>query len=75
MRHPDNVDNFDEYRQHLSEQWCPMVTVIGSVLSLNDNSFDSSDLRYFTVETSVYDTSKIAPIQFSVVCFLENTNR
>jgi hypothetical protein len=52
-----------------------MVTVIGSVLSLNDNSFDSSDLRYFTVETSVYDTSKIAPIQFSVVCFLENTNR
>ncbi|KAF2184189.1 hypothetical protein K469DRAFT_689516 [Zopfia rhizophila CBS 207.26] len=34
-----------------------------------------SELRHFTVETSVYDTSKAAPVQFSVVCFLENTNR
>jgi hypothetical protein len=52
-----------------------MVTVIGSVLSPNDNSLDPSELRHFTIETSVYDTSKAAPVQFSVVCFLENINR
>ncbi|KAF2175490.1 hypothetical protein K469DRAFT_535676, partial [Zopfia rhizophila CBS 207.26] len=63
------------YRRHLPEQWCPMVTVIGSVLSRDDNSLDPSELRHFTVETSVYDTSKAAPVHFSVVCFLENTNR
>jgi hypothetical protein len=51
------------------------VTVIGSVLSPNDNSLDPSELRYFTVETSVYNTSKAASVQFLVVCFLENTNR
>jgi hypothetical protein len=52
-----------------------MVTIIGFVLSPNANSLDPSELRHFTVETSVYDTSKAAPVQFSVVCFLENTNR
>ncbi|KAF2183352.1 hypothetical protein K469DRAFT_583140, partial [Zopfia rhizophila CBS 207.26] len=56
-------------------RYCPMATVIGSVLSRNDNSLDPSKLRHFTVETSVYDTSKAAPVQFLVVCFLENTNR
>jgi hypothetical protein len=52
-----------------------MVTVIGSVLSRNDNSLDPSELRHFAVETSVCDISKAAPVQFSVVCFLESTNR
>jgi hypothetical protein len=45
------------------------------VLSPNNNLLDPSELRYFTVETSVYEASKAAPVQFSVVCFLENTNR
>jgi len=52
-----------------------MVTIIGFVVSSNSNSIDSSELRYFTLDTSVYDASKAASVQFSVVCFLENTNR
>jgi hypothetical protein len=72
FRHPGDVDDFDEYRQ---EQWCPVVTVIGSVLPRNDNSLDPSELRHFAVETSVYDISKAAPVQFAVVCFLESMNR
>ncbi|KAJ4176198.1 hypothetical protein NW759_017555, partial [Fusarium solani] len=36
MRHPGDVSNFDEYRRHLPGQWCPMVTVIGSVPSTGD---------------------------------------
>ncbi|KAF2181419.1 hypothetical protein K469DRAFT_589432, partial [Zopfia rhizophila CBS 207.26] len=66
---------YNKIPAHVLEQWCPMATVIGSVLSRNNNSLDPSELRHFTVETSVYDTSKAAPVQFSVVCFLENTNR
>lgn len=42
---------------------------------LRRNSTDSSEARQFIVETSVYDASKTSPIQFSVVCFLENTKR
>lgn len=52
-----------------------MVTIIGSVRSRNDNSPDPCELRHFIVETSVYDASKAAPVQFSVACFLENTKR
>jgi hypothetical protein len=51
-----------------------MVTIIGFVVSRNGNSLDS-ELRHFTLESSVYDASKTASVQFSVVCFLENTNR
>ncbi|KAK3371657.1 hypothetical protein B0T24DRAFT_556008 [Lasiosphaeria ovina] len=75
MRHPGDVTNFDEYRQHLPEQWCPMVSIIGSVPSSESNSVDPSEPRHFMVETSVYDAAKAAPIQFSVVCFLETTKR
>ncbi|PVH91912.1 hypothetical protein DM02DRAFT_606043, partial [Periconia macrospinosa] len=64
------LTDFDDYHRHLPEQWCPMVTIIGSVRSRHP-----SESRLFTVETSVYDASKAAPIQFSVVCFFENTKR
>jgi ribosomal protein L28 len=69
------VADFDEYCRHLPEQWCPMVTVIGSVRSGDDGGPEHSGPRRFTVETSVYDASKSAPVQFSVTCFLENTKR
>ncbi|KAK4206744.1 plasma-membrane choline transporter-domain-containing protein [Rhypophila decipiens] len=52
-----------------------MVSVIGSVPSGGTNSTDPSEPRHFIVETSVYDASKAAPVQFSVSCFLEDTKR
>ncbi|RKK88658.1 hypothetical protein BFJ68_g16895 [Fusarium oxysporum] len=73
--HPGEVSNFDEYRHHLPEQWCPMVTIIGFVPSRNDKTPDLPEARCFAVETSVYDASKAAPVAFSVTCFLENTKR
>ncbi|KAH7110143.1 hypothetical protein EDB81DRAFT_849221 [Dactylonectria macrodidyma] len=59
----------------LSRYWLPIVTVIGSVPSPNDNTSDPSEPRRFTVETSVYDASKASPVPFSVACFFENTKR
>ncbi len=50
-----------------------MVTVIDSIHTADGSSPESSELRHFIVETSVYDIVKTAPIQFSVACFLENT--
>ncbi|KAL5583772.1 hypothetical protein FOVSG1_013486 [Fusarium oxysporum f. sp. vasinfectum] len=73
--HPGDVSDFDEYRQHLPEQWCPMVTIIGFVPPRSDKTPDLSEDRCFAVETSVYDTSKAVPVAFSVACFLENTKR
>ncbi|KAJ0133166.1 5'-deoxyadenosine deaminase [Fusarium oxysporum f. sp. albedinis] len=73
--HPGDVSDFDKYRRHLPEQWCPMVTIIGFVPSRNDKPPDLPEARYFAVETSVYDTSKAASVAFSVTCFLENTKR
>jgi hypothetical protein len=67
--------DFDDYCRHLPEQWCPMVTVIGSVRSGDDGRPAPEGPRHFTVETSVYDASKSAPVRFSVTCFLENTRR
>lgn len=52
-----------------------MVTIIGFVPSRNDKTPDFPEARCFAVETSVYDTSKAAPVAFSVACFLENTKR
>ncbi|KAK9438541.1 hypothetical protein VB005_08102 [Metarhizium brunneum] len=75
MRHPGNIADSVQYDQHLPEQWCPMVTVIGFVPPCTDNSLDPSEPRHFTIETSVYDASKAAPAHFSVVCFLEGTKR
>ncbi|KAH8656736.1 hypothetical protein BGZ61DRAFT_372105 [Ilyonectria robusta] len=74
-RHPGDPSDFDEYRRHLPEQWCPMVTITGSVSARSDDPPDPSEPRRFTLETSVYDTSKAAPVPFSVACFLQNTKR
>ncbi|KAH8653044.1 hypothetical protein BGZ61DRAFT_277385, partial [Ilyonectria robusta] len=74
-RHPGVPSDFDEYRRHLPEQWCPMVAVIGSVSPRSDNPSDPSEPRRFTLETSVYDTTKAAPVPFWVACFLQNTKR
>ncbi|KAM5359225.1 hypothetical protein ACJZ2D_014652 [Fusarium nematophilum] len=46
-----------------------------SVPPTTDNADDPSEPRRFTIETSVYDASKSAPVTFSVACFLENTKR
>ncbi|KAM6508145.1 hypothetical protein FALCPG4_018032 [Fusarium falciforme] len=73
--HPGDVSDFDEYRRHLPEQWCSMVTIIGFVPSRNGDTPDVSGPRCFAVETSVYDTSKARQAAFSVACFLENTKR
>ncbi|KAL8306275.1 hypothetical protein RB597_003176 [Gaeumannomyces tritici] len=64
MRHPGEVSNFDEYRRYLPEKWCPMVTIIGFVSARSDNPPDPSEPRRFTLETSVYDTLKAAPVPF-----------
>ncbi|KAG6989510.1 hypothetical protein FOFC_15818 [Fusarium oxysporum] len=73
--HPGDVSDFDKYRRHLPEQWCPMVTIIGFVPSRSDKTLDFSEDRCFAAETCVYDTSKAAPVAFSVTCFLETTKR
>ncbi|KAL8377053.1 hypothetical protein RB595_007947 [Gaeumannomyces hyphopodioides] len=73
--HPGEVSNFDEYRRYLPEKWCPMVTIIGFVSARSDNPPDPSEPRRFTLETSVYDTLKAAPVPFSVACSLQNTKR
>ena len=52
-----------------------MVTIIGPVGPYNHDSLDPTGPCHFVLETSVYDTSKAAPIQFSVICFLENSRR
>ena len=75
FRHPGHVADFDEYRRHLPEEWCPMVTVIGYVQSHNDGSLGISEPRRFMIETSAYDTSTSPAVHFSVACFLENTKR
>jgi hypothetical protein len=71
--HPGDVTDFDEYHQHLPEQWCPMVSIIGSVPSYDSKLVDPPNLATFVVETSVHDPSQTAPVQFSVLCLLENT--
>jgi hypothetical protein len=50
--------------------------MIGSIgVRSTDDPLEQFDLRHFELQTSVYDTSKSAPIQFSVVCFFENGRR
>src|SRR6266566_4641001 len=51
-----------------------MATVIGSV-HVTNNSSKLSTPCHFTVETSVYNTSKAIPVQFFITCFLKNTKR
>lgn len=52
-----------------------MVTLIGSVGTRSGDSLDQFELRHFELQTSVYDTSKAKPIQFSVVCYFESGMR
>ncbi|KAK3364011.1 hypothetical protein B0T25DRAFT_443757 [Lasiosphaeria hispida] len=70
-----NIQALSLMRCHLPEQWCPMVSIIGSVPCSESNSVDPSEPCHFIVETSIYEASKAAPVQFSVACFLENTKR
>ncbi|KAH8658608.1 hypothetical protein BGZ61DRAFT_540531 [Ilyonectria robusta] len=51
-RHPGDVSDFDEYRRYFPGQWCPMVTVIGSVPLPSDNTSDPSEPRRFKVDSS-----------------------
>jgi len=69
------VSDFNTYRSHLPEKWCPMVTIIGSVGTRTDRPVDGFELRHFEFQTSVYDPSNAASIQFSVVCFFESGRR
>jgi hypothetical protein len=75
FRHHGDATGFDDYRRHLPEQWCPTVTIVGSVPPPNDTSSALSDHCSFLVETSVYGTAKAAQIRFSVACYFEDTKR
>ncbi|EJT68860.1 hypothetical protein GGTG_13569 [Gaeumannomyces tritici R3-111a-1] len=57
------------------KQWCPMVTIIGSVSACSGIPSGFLEPRRFTLETSVYDTSKAAPVPFSVACFPQSAKR
>ena len=48
LRHLGDVDDFDNYRLHLPEQWCPMVTIIAFVISRTDNAPEAVERRHFT---------------------------
>jgi len=54
----------NNYRRHLPEQW-HVITLIGSATCRSGSSPGSCQLRHFTLESSVYDASKTAPVQFS----------
>ena len=75
FRHPGDVSDFDNYRSHLPEQWCPMVTVIGSVGTRSEKSLDQSEPREFELKTSVYDSLTAGARHFSVICFFESGRR
>ncbi|RSL77974.1 hypothetical protein CDV31_017293 [Fusarium ambrosium] len=75
MRYPSDSSNFDEYCRYLPGQWCPIVTIIGSVLSNGGKTGDPSEPRRFTIETSVYNSLKSALVVFSVAYFLESMKR
>ena len=74
LRHAGDVSDFEEYCSHLPEQWCPMITIIGSVGTRGDGD-EEHELRHFELQTSVYDTTKAAPVHFSVICFFQNNRR
>jgi len=73
--HPGDVTDFDNYRSHLPEQWCPMVTIIGSVGTRSEKSSDQPEPRQFELETSVYDPPTAGARHFSVICFFESGRR
>jgi hypothetical protein len=53
-----------------------MVTIIGSVGSrIYSESLAESGMRHFELQTTVYDTSKAAPLQFSVICIFDSGKR
>ncbi|ODM21200.1 hypothetical protein SI65_04253 [Aspergillus cristatus] len=74
QRHPGDISNFEVYRSHLPERWCPMLTMTGLVGERKAVARRLS-LRYFELKTSVYDPSKPEPITFSVNCYLAKGRR
>ncbi|KAF1814388.1 hypothetical protein P152DRAFT_465257 [Eremomyces bilateralis CBS 781.70] len=71
-----SADNTLEINVQALNQWCPMVTIVGSVSSRNnDNSLDPAHARRFVIDTSVYNASNAAPVPYSMACFLEDSKR
>ena len=52
-----------------------MITVIGSVGHRNPQPTERFQLRYFELQTSIYDLSKANPVNFSINCYLSNGKR
>ncbi|KAK1993564.1 hypothetical protein LX36DRAFT_661401 [Colletotrichum falcatum] len=75
QRHPGDVSEFHEYRRHLPEQWCPMITALGIVGERKPISDQPFCLRNFELRTSVYDASKGESVNFSIICYFANTKR
>ncbi|KAK2024525.1 hypothetical protein LX32DRAFT_675950 [Colletotrichum zoysiae] len=66
---------FHEYRRHLPEQWCPMITALGIMGERKPISDQPFCLWNFELRTSVYDASKGEPVNFSIICYFANTKR
>ena len=73
--HPGDVDDTAAYRTRLPERWCPMVSLIGSTSARPHPTLTQSNLRYFVLDTSIYDTATASPTSFSVACFFDNSRR
>jgi hypothetical protein len=52
-----------------------MLTVMGCVGYRNAEPIERSGLRHFELQTSVYDPSKTAPFNFSVMCYFSSGKR
>jgi hypothetical protein len=59
----------------LPEQWCPLLTIIGTVGYRNAEPVEQFELRHFELQTSVYDPSKTAPLDFSLICYFSSGKR
>jgi hypothetical protein len=52
-----------------------MLTIIGSVGYRNSEPVGHFELRHFELQTSVYDSSKTTPLDFSVICYFSSGKR
>ena len=52
-----------------------MVTITGSVPPATTGAAEQPSRRQFRIDTSVYDISKASSVQYSAVCFFEDTKR
>jgi len=52
-----------------------MLTVIGSVGYRNVEPVERFDLRHFELQTFVYNPSKTAPLDFSLICYFSSGKR